>query len=245
MPIFEEWKLPDEVLADLGRLRSKVTEARNKLDSEKNLIEKRPLTYIQTRAQKTIDHHDKILLSLDGEFSEKKEKLQERYKNIKEVLEEYERKLNVLKKAIDGIEEEKKTKKEYHETAIEKAKGELDCKPVSLIRAEDALEQAIIARDKFMESAVQNIDSHITITPAVVFPESKRTYKPIVPPVDDGKIYYDPDGNICSKREYEIRQRAIAREEAHTHGKNCGDPVCVSCQPLPKPRKLLKIAEKR
>ena len=245
MPIFEEWKLPDEVLADLGRLRSRVTEARNKLDSEKNLIEKRPLTYIQTRAQKTIDHHDKILLSLDDEFSEKKEKLQERYKNIKEVLEEYQRKLNVLKKAIDGIEEEKKTKKEYHETAIEKAKGELDCKPVSLIRAEDALEQAIIARDKFLESAVQNIDSHITMPPAVTLPPYQRASRPIVPPVDDGKVYYDPDGNICTKGVYEIRQRAIAREEAHTHGKNCGDPVCVPCQPLPKPRKLLKIAEKR
>lgn len=245
MPVFEEWKLPDEVLADLGRLRSKVTEARNKLESEKNLVEKRPLSYIQTRAQKTIDHHDKILLSLDGEFSEKKEKLQEKYKNIKEVLEEYQRKLDTVKKAIDGIEEEKKMKKEYHETAIEKARGELDCKPVSLIRAEDALEKAIIARDKFLESAVQNIDSHINITPAVVFPESKRTYKPIVPPVDDGKVYYDPEGNICSKGEYEIRQRRIAKEEIHTRGESCGDPMCVSCQPLPKLRKLPKVAEKR
>jgi hypothetical protein len=244
MPVFEEWKLPDEVLADLGRLRSKVTEARNKLDSEKNLIEKRPLTYIQTRAQKTIDHHDKILLSLDDEFSEREEKLQEKYKSTKEILEDYQRKLNVLKKTIDGIEEEKKKKKEYHETAIEKARGEMDCKPVSLIRAEDTLEQAIIARDKFLESAVQNISSHVSITPAVVFPEYKRTYIPIVPPVDDGKVYYDPDGNICTKGVYEIRQRVIAREEAHTRGEKCGDHVCVSCHP-PKPRKLPKIAEKR
>ena len=245
MPSFEEWKLPDEVLADLGRLRSKVTEARNKVESEKNLVEKRPPTYIQTRAQKTIDYHDKILLSIDGEFSEKKEKLQKKYKTIKEVLDQYKDKLDTLEKTIEGIDTEKKKKKEYHEALIERAKGELDYKPVSLIRAEDALEQAIIARDKFLETSVQNIDSHLSITPAVVFPECKRTYKPIVPPVDDGKVYYDPEGNICSKGEYEIRQRRIAKEEIHSRAENCGDPMCVSCQPLPKPRKLLKIAEKR
>jgi hypothetical protein len=270
MPVFEEWKLPDEVLADLGRLRSKVTEARNKVESEKNLVEKRPPTYIQSRAIKTIDHHDKQLLSLDGEFSEKKGNLEEKREKIKtdklhmeseykskiqkleKALEtlsnEYDCKIKTLEKTIEDIDVEKKKKKEYHEAVIERAKGELDYKPASLIRAEEVLEQAIIARDKFLETAVQNIDSHLSITPAVVFPEYKRSYKPIVPPVDDGKVYYDPEGNICSKGEYEIRQRRIEKEEKHTRlqsGESCGDPMCVSCQPFPKPKKSLKVAEKR
>jgi hypothetical protein len=245
MPVFEEWRFPEEISYELGKLRAKVAEARNKLESEKNLVEKRPLTYLQTRAQKTIDHHDKILLSLDDRFSEKKEKLEERYKSTKEILEEYQRKVNVLKKAIEGIEEEKEQERKHHETAIEKAKGEMDLKPISLIRAEDTLEKAIIARDKFLESAVQNTSAHLVMpTPPIELPPYTRPPRPVIPPVDDGKIYYDPDGNICTKGVYEIRQRAIAREEAHTRGEKCGDHVCVSCHP-PKPKKLLKIAEKR
>jgi hypothetical protein len=271
MPIFEEWRFPEEVSCELGKLRAKVAEARNKLESEKNLVEKRPPTYIQSRAMKTIDHHDKQLLSLDDEFSDKKGKLEEKKEKIKtdklhteteykskiqkleKALEtlynEYDGRIKALEKSIEDIDTEKKKKKEYHEAVIERAKGEMDYKPPTLIRAEEFLEKAIVARDKFLESAIQNTSAHLVIpsTP-IELPPYSRPPRPIIPPVDDGKVYYDPEGNICSKGEYEIRQRRIEREEKHTRlqiGETCGDPMCVSCQPLPKPKKFPKTAEKR
>jgi len=241
MPFLEEWELPDDVLAELSKYRSKVTEARNKVESEKNLAEKRPPSYLQNRAIKSIEHHDKILQSLDDTFSEKKEKLEKALETLKK---EYEDKIKALEKAIEDVDVEKEKKRQYHEVVIEEAKKNLDFKPIGLIRAEDMLEKAIIEKDKFLESVkhkqVLKKETPIFVT---LPPYHKRAIAPIVPPVEDEKIYYDPEGNICSKWEYEMRLKKIEREETHKAiFENEG--MCVSPEP-PRQKKPLKTVQKR
>jgi len=240
MPTVEEWELADDVLAELSKYRTKVTEARMKVEGEKNLAEKRPPSYLQNRAIKTIDHHDKIVQSLDSVFGEKKEKLE---KSLEALKKEYEDKIKALEKAIEDIDVEKEKKRKYHEVVIEEAKKNLDFKPISLIRAEDILEKAIIVRDKFLESAIQKHVPERKPTVHVTLPPYKRCIKPIVPPVEDEKLYYDPQGNICSKWEYDLRQKKIEREETHKAiFENEG--MCVSPEPL-RQKKVLKTVQKR
>jgi hypothetical protein len=240
MPTVEEWELADDVLAELSKYRAKVTEARNKVESEKNLADKRPPSYLQNRAIKTIDYHDKILQSLDGVFAEKKEKLE---KTLEALKKEYEDKLKALEKAIEDVDVDKEKKKQYHEVVIEEAKKNLDFKPITLIRAEDILEKAIIAKDKFLESAKLNHVPEKKSSVFVTLPPYKRTILPIVAPVQDDKLYYDPEGNICSKWEYEMRQKKIEREETHKATFENED-MCVSPEPL-RQKKPLKTVQKR
>jgi len=240
MPTVEEWELADDVLAELSKYRSKVTEARNKVESEKNLAEKRPPSYLQNRAIKSIDHHDNILQSLDGVFAEKKEKLE---KSLEALKKEYEDKIKALEKAIEDIDIEKEKKREHHEAVIEEAKKNLDFKPISLIRAEDILEKAIIAKDKFLESAKQKHDQEKKPSVFVTLPPYKRGIPPITPPVEDEKVYYDPEGNICSKWEYELRLKKIEREETHKATFE-NEGMCVSYEPL-RQKKPLKTIQKR
>ena len=219
MPTVEEWELADDVLAELSKYRGKVTEARIKVETEKRVAGNRGPTYLQNRAMKSIDYHDRSLETLEKEFSDKKAKLEQ---------------------ALADLETEKQKKKEYHEQAIEEAKKNLDYKSASLVRAEDVLQSAITERDKFLESAKQNHVPDKRPSVFVTLPPYKRCIKPIVPPVEDDKLYYDPEGNICSKWEYEMRQKKIEREK-HTHGENA---MCVSPEPL-RQKKVLKTVQKR
>lgn len=240
MPIVEEWELADDVLAELSKYRAKVTEARNKVESEKNLADKRPPSYLQNRAIKSIDYHDDILKSLDDVFAEKKEKLE---KTLEALKKEYEDKIKVLEKAIENVDIEKEKKREHHETIIEEAKKNLDFKPIGLIRAEDILEKAITARDKYLESAKLNHVPEKKPSVSVTLPPYKRPIKAIVPPVEDEKVYYDPEGNICSEWEYNLRQKKIEREKTHKATFE-NEGMCVSPE-SPRQKKPLKIVQKR
>ena len=224
MPTVEEWELADDVLAELSKYRAKVTEARNKVETEKRVAGNRGPTYLQNRAMKSIDYHDRSLETLEKEFSDKKAKLEQ---------------------ALADLETEKQKKREFHEQAIEEAKKNLDYKSASLVRAEDVLESAIVARDKYLESAKQNHVPEKKPSVTVTLPPYKTVIKPIIPPVEDEKVYYDPEGNICSKWEYELRLKKIEREkierEKHTHEENA---MCVSYEPL-RQKKPLKTIQKR
>ncbi len=147
--------------------------------------------------------------------------------------------LEYNQKKLDGLDEEYRLKKLEYETAIAKAKRDMEYKSASLVRAETTLQRAIKERDQAIHLALNSCEPEkkLTVKPPVVLPEYKRPPKPINIPQEE-KIYYDPEGNPCSEWEYNFRQRKYGGEKTH-------NPLCVSSEVIPKPKKLLKIAEKR
>ena len=236
MPL-EEWELPDDVSETLSKYRSKITECRKKVELEKNVETNRPVTYLQSRAKKSIDFHDKALESLDAYYDEKKEKLE---KALEILLKEKTK----LETSLTHLEVEKKQKRLEHEEAIEKAKESLEYKPVALIRAESALEEAIIAKDKYLQLVTNTYQPERNITPptSVKHPEYKRPIVPIVAPEEKVFLW---EGNQVSEWEYNLRMKKFG--DGHTHTPSSEGDVCVSPPTPPllaKSKKPIKIANR-
>jgi hypothetical protein len=141
---------------------------------------------------------------------------------------------------LDGLDEEYRLKKLECENAIAKAKRDMEYKSASLVRAETTLQNAIKERDQAIQLALNSCEPEKKLTvipPPVILPEYKRPPKSINIPQEE-KIYYDPEGNPCSEWEYNLRQRKFGGEKTH-------NPLCVSSEVIPKPKKFPKTAEKR
>ena len=248
MPL-EEWELPDDVSETLSKYRSRITECRKKVEVERNVVTSRGPTYLQSRAEKSIDFHDKALQSLDTFYDEKKDKLEKALEILQKGFDEKKEK---LEKSLESLEVEKNKTRLEHEEAIEKAKECLEYKSVPLIRAEAALEEAIVAKNKYFESVTKTSEperkaggghththTHTPNTPRVCvsLPEYKTPIIPIVAPEE--KIFFW-EGEQVSEWEYKLRVSKFGEEETH-------NPSCVSSPTPPPPaksKKPLKIAKK-
>jgi hypothetical protein len=58
---------------EYSRLSTIVSKAREKVNSEKEIISQRPLTYVQKRAHKSLEFHKNQLLNLEAEFERRKQ----------------------------------------------------------------------------------------------------------------------------------------------------------------------------
>jgi hypothetical protein len=138
----EPWELPDEILKIHSKYHQAVRQARDKVELEKKIIEDKGLTYVQTRAKKSLEHHKLQLETIDKMFNTKEE--------------EYNSIILKAKEALDNLEKEKIKKVKEHEEAIERAEKEIISKPPSLIRAEALLEKAIKERDQVVKKSCSN-----------------------------------------------------------------------------------------
>lgn len=138
----EPWELPDEILKIHSKYHQLVSQAREKVNLEKKIIQDKGLTYVQTRAKKSLEHHKLQLETIDKVFNAKEE--------------EYNSIILKAKEALDNLEKEKIKKVKEHEEAIERAEKELTSKPPSLIRAEALLEKAIKERDQVVKKDCSN-----------------------------------------------------------------------------------------
>lgn len=261
MPL-EEWELPDDVSDTLSKYRSRITECRKKVEMERNVVTSRGPTYLQSRAQKSIEFHDKALQSLDSFYDEKKEKqeealeiLQKEFDEKKDKLEKaleilqkgFDEKKEKLEKSLESLEVEKNKTRLEHEEAIEKAKDCLEYKSVPLIRAEAALEEAIVAKNKYFESVTKTSEperkaggghTHTHTTP---YQKKERVcvslpeYKtPIIPIVAPEEKIFLWEGEQVSEWEYKLRVSKFGEGHTHTHtASDQKERVCVSPTPPP------------
>jgi hypothetical protein len=155
----EPWELPDEILKIHSKYHQLVSQAREKVNLEKKIIEDKGLTYVQTRAKKSLEHHKLQLETIDKVFNAKEE--------------EYNSIILKAKEALDNLEKEKIKKVKEHEEAIKRAEQELKSKPPSLIRAEALLEKAIKERDQVIKKDCSN-----STQPPAPPPLPHRTHTP-------------------------------------------------------------------
>jgi len=82
----EPWELPDEILKIHSKYHQAVRQARDKVELEKKIIEDKGLTYVQTRAKKSLEHHKLQLDTLEQQFLMKKREHEEAIKRAEQEL---------------------------------------------------------------------------------------------------------------------------------------------------------------